>query len=350
MRTLRLLAVGACVAGLGTLGPTAAASAYPAANPAITYTTATAWYFPGPVPGYGTFTETDSLMVMNADGTNQTAVWTRDYSQAQFFASIANPRWSPDGKHILFLYRPVLRGPVSNVMEVDVAVVKGKVKGTNVRTIVDLSAQGRHVVAIDWSPLGNEIAYVSSDIASSYDCLLCTRSLDTHGNPVGSARTVYAFPSGISGGVTYSPDGSRFATTLTDLTMAAGTIGRQWIAVIDRSGSATNLATNLFWFVDQPCWSNPGENLLFFRAGTSGGVRGAYTLDMSVPGAAPVQTVNTSLSSAGDFSPDNSKAVVGIYPESFASYDFASGTLTPIAYGGTSGEFFTWFGGTDWRP
>lgn len=82
------------LAGLAALAPDAGVLAgqkggsknQPPRDPAITYAACNGpWCSP-------------QLMVMNADGTNKTAVWTKGVS--------ANPDWSPDARRLVFTYTP----------------------------------------------------------------------------------------------------------------------------------------------------------------------------------------------------------------------------------------------------
>jgi Tol biopolymer transport system component len=106
----------------------------PAANPAITYRS-----FQGNKHG---------LAVMNADGSNQTVLYTD--------AGIDDPSWAPDGSAIAFENRVGLSQ--SGLWRIDVAVVNGVPQGSNARLLaardVDCGACGDPA----WSPLGQEIA------------------------------------------------------------------------------------------------------------------------------------------------------------------------------------------------
>jgi Tol biopolymer transport system component len=96
-----------------------------------------------------------SLMVMNADGTNQTEIFENDYL-------IGLPSWSPTGGSIVFENWNSTSGR-SELWVIDVSVVDSVPVGSNPRRLTDIDdCGGTPCVVPAWSPLGNEIATVSS--------------------------------------------------------------------------------------------------------------------------------------------------------------------------------------------
>jgi len=88
-----------------------------------------------------------SLMVMNSDGSNLTAIWSPTSG-----APVSGPSWSPDGRSLVFLQTDVYELKV-----IDVEVVSGVPVGTNFRAIWSDCPQVDGCFTPRWSPLGNEI-------------------------------------------------------------------------------------------------------------------------------------------------------------------------------------------------
>jgi Tol biopolymer transport system component len=85
------------------------------------------------------------IRVMNADGSNETTIFTGGM----------NPSWSPDGTAIAF------DGPDGHIWRIDVSVVGGVPTGTNARILVveEDPNQSGIVGEPAWSPNGDQIAY-----------------------------------------------------------------------------------------------------------------------------------------------------------------------------------------------
>jgi len=102
----------------------------PPANPAIAY--------------YTIGSQNRHLKVMNEDGSNAVSV---------FQGGVASPTWSPDGASLAFDY-------LDGVWAVDVAVVDGTPRGSNLRVLMASCDNGNLLCQPAWSPSGTEIAFV----------------------------------------------------------------------------------------------------------------------------------------------------------------------------------------------
>lgn len=152
----------------------------PPANPAIAY--------------IGTSgSETGKLVVMNADGTNATAI----YSLSQ--GNLDTPTWSPDGTQIAFT---VSGSPSRGLWRIDVGVVSGKPKGSNATQLVadpgiELAGWGAA-----WSPSGDRIAY--------YSVTNHMYTIESAPSSGGTPTVLYTSSLGLNS-PTWSPDASRIA-------------------------------------------------------------------------------------------------------------------------------------------
>ena len=139
----------------------------------------------------------DALMVMNASGSNQTAVFTGTVDPAW-------PAWAPGGGAIAFDYQGGY-----HLWRVDVGVVGGVPTGTNATVLIDTTTGFP-----DWSPDGGAIA-VHGGYAGC--CVLLV--------PPGGGPTTAAYvhtPGRSVMFVAWSPDGSEIAFTDRPLDLAEG--------------------------------------------------------------------------------------------------------------------------------
>jgi Tol biopolymer transport system component len=160
------------------------------ADPAIAYVI---WSRKGP----------SSLMVMNADGSNQTEIYQ---SPDHYFGPVS---WSSDGRHIAF-------EEDLEIFRIDVEVPNGVPTGSNRQLLV--GGHDPHVGCPRWSPLGDRILY-------------CT--LELGGNAIMAVPAAGGTPETLYTGLniqlpTWAPDGQRIAfverTTIKILDLTTGTV------------------------------------------------------------------------------------------------------------------------------
>jgi Tol biopolymer transport system component len=110
------------------------------ADPAIAYV---------PISG----SNSQKLVVMNADGSNAAAIYTPPTG-----ASVVDPTWSPTGTQIAFNQNTSL--PSGGLWRLDVAVVNGKPRGLNPTQLVAVPPGGALAGwGPAWSPAGDRIAF-----------------------------------------------------------------------------------------------------------------------------------------------------------------------------------------------
>ena len=243
---------------------------------------------------------TGKVMVMNADGSNQTVV-----------ASGGLPSWSPNG-HSIFFEGSV--GGVGGFAIVDVAVTTGnKVIASNLRHVPITqpgTANGGR-----WSPLGDQIVFIFED-----------QNVYTIPPTGGTAKIVYTSPAGLMPfDPEWSQDGSKIVFT-------------EWNDAFTQSNlQVLDLTTKIITTVRPlttemiygPTWSRHGDRIAY----TGSGIR-------TVTPTANATPVNVTSGGYQTWSPDDSKlAFTGGRKSSIETYAFSGGAITILA---SSGVFADW--------
>src|SRR5579862_4397281 len=242
----------------------------------------------------------DYIMVMNSDGSNQTAVAS---------GNCAIPSWSPDGHSIFF---EGTFGGVSGFWIVDVAVVNGKVTASNLRHVPITqpgTANGGR-----WSPLGDKILFIFED-----------QNIYTIPPTGGTATIVYTSPPGVSPfDPAWSPDGSKIV--FTEWNDAFTQSNLQVMDLTTLAITTVRPMTNVLIY--GPTWSHHGDRIAYGGSGVQ-----------TVTPTANATPVNVTSGSLQTWSPDDSKfALTGGRKPAVESFTFAGGAINNLA----SGTFADW--------
>lgn len=275
----------------------------PPADPAIVYTTGT---------GHGT-SSIPALGVMNADGSNQTVI----FSSA---AGVGAPSWAPSGHGTPTDPYAVAFQSNCQIMRIDVAVVNGVPQGSNLQTLPTSFS----TCPLDpaWSPTGDSIAVSAGNPASLW-------LIPAGGGP--GAREVYTPPAGSRViWSAWSPDASRIAFIEQDESGPCCSYPSSIKVVVVETGAATTVLPGVTTFPRFIDWARTKDVLVYNAEGRRSDF--IYTLNLN-PLGTPTQIV------AGGFatwSPDDSKlAYYGINV-----VDLTTGVVTSLGGGG---------GAPDWR-
>ena len=258
------------------------------------------------------------IIVMNADGSNQTII-----VQGSTGTIWDVPSWAPDGHNFVYT-----KGP-QGLWIVNVTVVNGIPTGSNVHQIpITLPAGTIDPGGPRWSPLGDKIAFSAFDSSSSSGHIYMI-------SPTGGVATiVYTSPAGYSpGGYTWSPDGSKLAFNEEQ----AESPYQSSLLILDLTTSEITTVTSNNNGVGSPSWSRHGDRIAYSTL--NGSTNSIYTVALNNLGALPVKVTD---GSEPNWSPDDSMlAFKGSNPSGINSYTFSNGAIKNL-YATSGGAWPDW--------
>jgi len=176
------------------------------------------------------------VVVMDADGGNQTVVYTA-------VGPMIHPTWAPGGNAIAFLKN------YTELWRIDVTVVDGVPRGGNPKRILAESSIGM-INKPQWSPDGDEIFYTAPG-----DDYYELRAVSADG---GTPRVVYDPPDRGLGRPSFSPDGDRIAFTM------GGGFSTNGIQILDLgTGEVTTVLSGWTDGFKDLDWSHTGDTIAF---------------------------------------------------------------------------------------
>lgn len=280
-----------------------------------------------PCPGYDiVFVEDaetgDRLVVMFPDGSSTSVVYSGD-------SSLSGPNWSPDGTSIVFAEILPDRPLTYRLDRIDI---------TWDNTSETFGGANFTVLARDgfspaWSPLGNEIAFSTSE-----GNLALVPALG------GQAQILYRPPSGYwSLSPAWSPDGARIAFVETE---AGGYYNNSALRLLDRaSGKVTRtLLPSMIGAIGGLDWARGGSDLLAFhnRPEFDWSSSSLYVLNLT-----DGTLVRVTAGVGPSWSPDNTKILYAYWSGGrewqVRIIELASGSIQTLVRGAGSPDW-NWFG------
>ena len=257
-------------------------------------------------------TRPDNVMVMNADGTNQAAVFTG--------LAFTGFTWSPDGHSVVF---GGAVGGVYGVYAVDVTVVGGVPTGSNTR----LLQAGFHWGDPQWSPAGDLIA-VCGDLEPGR---IGIAVFPAGGGPVVPVYSVPGYPTTKLEiqWPTWSPDQTRIAFMESD-----NATGLRTLKIIDLATSVVTDVASAPELFRWPDWSHDGTRIAYSMP--TGRQESVYVVP-AVAGGVPVLV---GLGLAPSWMPLDTRLVVNVWgaQPSLGILPAAGGAVTVIAKNGSKAD------------
>jgi dipeptidyl aminopeptidase/acylaminoacyl peptidase len=265
----------------------------------------------------------DKLLVMNADGSNQTVVYSAPH--------ILRPSWSPDRASIVFRRDSET---AAELWVIDVGIADGKPQGTNARLLTRQCGRSFSTPFIGcepaWSPRG--IAYTEpfTDASKQTETNLWLITAD------GVTRTLLYTAAGYLEAPTWSPDSQRIAvvegwTTITILALTLDA-GKTTGASVD---TTLGFAADFQLIYDQD-WARTSPDVLAFSAlpisGAPGEGKVVYTVSISdISGGAPTRIIE---GDSPTWSPDDRNlAFIQGTREKLITLDLSTRTSATLAVG-----------------
>jgi Tol biopolymer transport system component len=267
----------------------------PPADPAIAYTS-------------------NGLMVMNADGSNQTQVYS--------VSDVSEPSWSPDGGSVAFMYRHGSPSWQMDLWRIDISVVDDVPVGSNptlLETDVGFSPT--------WSPAGDVIAYPISVSDTSASFLM---TIPANGGPVDTLYTAplpyqILYP-------TWSSDGTRIAFSEGIYYTNPDQVFLKILEIA--TGTVTTVVGPVDYRFSNLEWARTKDEVAF-QAGVAS-VGGLYTLDLTEQNPTP-QLISGGDKRSPSWAPDDSKLAYSQWVRrnrlDINTYDFATGEIKTLARG-----------------
>ncbi|HEX2893440.1 MAG TPA: hypothetical protein VHO29_05500 [Marmoricola sp.] len=262
---------------------------------------------------YDPAAQTRNLVVMNADGTDQTGLTSADGTIARV------PAWAPDGSRIVFDLGNMHSGDTYlNVINAD---------GTGLRQVSsDPTAQDAA-----WAPNGSTIAFAKGVYGDG------TWGIYTAGADGGSATRVTT--QDLDTDPAWSPDGTQIAFS------GYGSANARSIFVVDVDGThLTRLTNDLRGNDSDPAWSPDGTKILF--TSNRDGDNEIYVMNADGTGQTDLSQ-NAASDMQPSWSPDGSKIVFATSRDSTGIYtmDADGSNQTPVA-GTTTNDYAPAWGPT----
>ena len=284
----------------------------PAVDPAITFTNSIT------VKSGKASVTTNYLVVMNTDGSNKTSI----YSSTT--ASFGRPSWSPDGKHIVFIL-----GSPSQIYTIDVSVVNGIPKGSNLKQIpITNSPSLEPASTVVWSPKGDKFLFNGSNKGGLYTILI-----------TGGLATLEYTPDTGDGIFTQC-----WSPTADSIAFEESTPNGYSLRMLDLGTHQTSiiLPPNTNFFPRYPVWSRHGDRIAIDGFNPNVIANPAvYTIAILGPNqfGAPKELFANGICPA--WSPDDSKLeyYYSLQTKTVYSYDFTSGISKQLTTNGGWGDW-----------